>query len=41
MKEKVIGIGSCLLALAFSLAALAAVAELSVRETPAYGGTGM
>ncbi len=41
MKEKIVDIGSCLLALLFSFAALAAVAELSVCETPAHGLTGM
>lgn len=37
MKEKLLDVGSCLLAVALSIAALAAVAELSVRETPSYG----
>ena len=40
MKEKLADAGSLLLALALSFAALAAVAELSVRETHAHGETG-
>lgn len=37
MKECLMNVGSCMLALALSIAALVAVAELSVRETPSYG----
>lgn len=39
MKEKLADAGSLLLALVLSFAVLAAVAELSVRETPAHGET--
>ena len=41
MKEKLIDVGSCLLAIALSVAALLAVSELSLCETPSYGETGM
>ena len=37
MKECLMNVGSCMLALALSIATLVAVAELSVRETPSYG----